>query len=185
MLFPFKGKVLKESNSEKDTLLDYSSITEIPVLPHPGAFSCVRKNHIHEGIDLYCLENENVYSMESGKVVNISIFTGEDVATPWWNTTWCVMVEGFSGVINYGEIKPSKNLYIGQMIEEGVLVGTVTPVLKKGKGRPMNMLHLELYETGTTSHLACWELNTEKPKQLLDSNILLKDFLNKKNKIKF
>lgn len=184
MQFPFKNKKLKENNSEQDTLQDYSEIAEIPVLPHPGAFSCVRKNHIHEGIDLYCSENEEVVAMESGKIVSISIFTGKEVGSSWWNTTWSVMVEGTSGVINYGEIKPLDDLKVGQEITEGQLIGNVIPVLKKDKGRPMNMLHLELYKSGTTKHISGWELNSNQPPNLLDPNILLQPLLNHKKTIK-
>jgi hypothetical protein len=45
MQFPFKNKTLRENKSDQDTLADYSTVAEIPVLPHPGAFSCIRKNH--------------------------------------------------------------------------------------------------------------------------------------------
>ena len=183
MKFPFKNKTLKENNSEQDILKD-CNVTEIPFLPHPGAFSCVRKNHIHEGIDLYCCENEEVVAMEPGKIVSISIFTGAEVNSPWWNTTWSVMIESFSGVINYGEIKPLENLAVGQEVKEGQLIGNVIPVLKKDKGRPMNMLHLELYTHGTTKYLQSWELNFPQPENLLNPNILLQSILNQKKSVK-
>jgi hypothetical protein len=94
------------------------------------------------------------------------------------------MIEGSSGVINYGEIKPLETLAIGQEIKEGDLIGNVIPVLKKDKGRPMNMLHLELYTLGTNTHLLEWKLNFPQPENLLDPNILLQPLLNQKKSIK-
>ena len=180
MKFPFKDKPLTINSSEITFLQDYSNHAELPVLPHPGAFSKVRKNHIHEGIDLYCNKHEAVYAMEIGKIVNINYFTGKEIDSPWWNTTWCVMVEGESGVINYGEIIPDKNIKIGDVVQEGQLIGKVVPVLKKYKGRPMNMLHLELYKQGTKEHLKEWSLSMDKPDNLLDPTILLTPFLSLK-----
>ena len=49
-------------------------------------------------------------------------------------------------VFNYGEIIPSQYVNVGDMVEEGDVLGWVVPVLKKNKGRPMTMLHLEMYE---------------------------------------
>lgn len=184
MKFPFENKILSENNSEAYFLKDYSLETQIPFLPHPGAFGKVRKNHIHEGIDLYCEEKENVYAMEAGEIVNVAFFTGLEIDSSWWNTTWCVMVEGQSGVINYGEIKPCDNLKVGDEILEGQQIGCVIPVLKKDKGRPMNMLHVELYSKGTRQHLKEWTIGMDKPENLLDPSGLLKPFLVKNKKLK-
>lgn len=163
MKLPFKNKQVKINNSEKNCLKNYSLTMEIPMLPHPGAFGKIRKNHIHEGIDLYCEENEPVYAMESGLVVSITSFTGEIAGSPWWNDTWSIMIEGYSGVINYGEIEVDKEINIGQEIREGQLIGKVLRVLKSDKGRPLSMLHLELYEKGVLMPVLGWELNCQKP----------------------
>ena len=127
--------------------------------------------------------------MQSGVIVNIGIFTGKEVNSDWWNTTWFVMIECEYGVINYGEIMPKDGLYTGQEIKEGDLIGKVIPVLKKDKGRPMNMLHIELYEKGTSINIKSWCLDTPKPPHLKDPLVLLAPFLNninnKRNVLKF
>lgn len=155
---------------EKDI---FNKRVDIPIENHPGSFGFVRKNHIHEGIDLYTNFLEPVYSISSGKIIDISQFTGEKVNSPWWNDTWAVLVEHDDFVINYGEIKPSKKLYINQIIKTKTLIGYVVPVLKKDKGRPMNMLHFECYTKDTKKSLSCWQLNTEKPKNLINPTDLL------------
>lgn len=171
--FPLNKKNILTNNSITEFLDDYTENTEIPLLPHPGAFSVVRKNHIHEGIDLYCNYEEKVFSIEKGIIVNIFPFTGEQCNSPWWNNTWAVMVEGESGVFNYGEIKPREDLKIGMPIVEGEEIGHVLQVLTKNKGRPMNMLHLELYTHGTEHSITEWSLNTNKPMNLVDPTPLL------------
>ena len=153
---------------------------EIPTGDHPGAFSSIRKHDIHTGVDLYVShENETVYAIESGRVVNIENFTGPEVNSPWWLSTMSVLVEGNSGVFCYGEIEPVEGLRIGNKICVGQELGFVKPVLKSGKEKPETiknhsryMLHLELYKKGTTESV-WWNLNQQKPKCLLDPTRIL------------
>ncbi len=177
MIFPFKNKKIVINQNEFLTLDDYSKICEIPLLPHPGAFSKERKNHIHEGVDLYCIENEAVFSMQEGEIIKIKQFTGAEVGSPWWNDTQCILIESDVGVINYGEIEVLHNLKEGGYVTEGQLLGHVKTVLKKNKGRPMNMLHLELYDNGTQNSIDGWQLGKEKPKKLKDMTGYLLNFL--------
>lgn len=135
--------------------------------------------HIHEGIDFYCEKGDTVRAMEGGIIVDIKIFTGPLVGSPWWNTTYCILVEGHSGVINYGEIIVDKNLRVGQKVKTGDTLGVVETVLKKNKGRPMNMLHLELYEPGTRSNVAGWSLGESKPLSLIDPTYLFLKFVSR------
>jgi murein DD-endopeptidase MepM/ murein hydrolase activator NlpD len=171
--FPLNKQQILMNNSTTEFLDNYTYYTEIPLLPHPGAFSAVRKNHIHEGIDLYCNHGDDVLAIEEGIVVNIFAFTGKQCGSPWWNDTWAVMIEGRSGVFNYGEIKPNENLKIGNHIQEGQKIGQVVQVLTKDKGRPMNMLHLELYQHGTKQAITEWSLNTDKANELVDPTAIL------------
>ena len=62
MFFPFKNKKIISNSSYLDILDNYELISEIPLLPHPGAFSAIRKNHIHEGIALYPLSLIKFYN---------------------------------------------------------------------------------------------------------------------------
>lgn len=139
--------------------------TGVPLAPHPGAFGVERKNHTHEGVDLYCPEGTLVDAVEEGTVVAVIPFTGA-LATPpspWWHDTWAVLVEGPSGVVVYGEIRPA--VKVGDPIKAGWTIGWVKQVLKEDKGRPMSMLHLELHRSGTRDAYA-WE--DERPESLLD-----------------
>lgn len=189
MKFPINKKNISLSTSPKGFLEDYSTNTEIPLIPHPGSFGVTRKNHIHEGIDLYCNNGEEVIAIEDGIIVNISAFTGEIAGSPWWNNTYCILVEGKTGVFNYGELIPNENLKIGMKIQEGEIIGHITTVLKEDKGRPMNMLHLELYTHGTKNHLNEWSLNTPQIENLLNPTqylieIMLENNLNVVRKFK-
>ena len=148
----------------------------IPEPPHLGAFGAVRKYHRHEGVDLYTAEGTKVYAVEPGIVVAIMAFTGPGADSPWWNDTMCVMVEGASGVINYGEVFPS-NIHVDQKINQGDLIGWVKQVLIKDKGRPMSMLHFELYIHGTKEPVE-WEPYAPQPKELINPTPLLKKALN-------
>jgi phosphopantothenoylcysteine decarboxylase len=134
------------------------TLNAIPINPHPGAFGYKRKNERHTGIDLYCKENhDSVYSVEDGVVVGIEKFTGAHDASPWWEDTWCILIEGPSGVVCYGEIQdPSSNFDVGYTVKQGEYLGCITRVIKKGREHPEitgwmpQMLHLELYPHGTT-----------------------------------
>ena len=182
-MFPLKKENILLNSTETEFLDKYQKATEIPILPHPGAFGKKRKNHQHEGIDLYCEKGDEVLAIEDGVVIKIKKFTGEHVGSNWWNNSWCVLVEGVTGVFNYGEIIPNKEIKEGMEIKEGFLIGHVETVLKKDKGRPMNMLHLELYKHGTTDAINEWSLNMEQPNHLLNPTEIIFKLANiKENK---
>ena len=143
--------------------------TGLPMGDHPGAFGYRRKNHVHEGVDLYCPEGTPVVAVEDGMVAAIIDFTGEhaEPPSPWWHNTKAVLVEGDSGVVVYGEIELAFAYWPGDLIKAGDLIGNVIPVLKKDKGRPMTMLHLELHKHGTKDAYE-WTLDGQRPPSLLD-----------------
>lgn len=144
----------------------------------PGAFGAVRKFDVHTGVDMYCEPGQSVHAIECGEVVGIFDFTGTKTNTLWWHDTRVVMVEGSSGVFAYGEIQERAGLKVGDNIECGDIIGEIVTVLKKDKGRPMTMLHLELYEHKTRQTLS-WELGKEKPSQLLDPTKILLEIKSK------
>jgi len=154
-----------------------------PLLPdEPGQFGSVRVNDTHTGVDLYCELHTEVVAVEDGEVVAIEWFTGQHVATPdgvpatWWNDTQIVLVQGASGVVGYGEMKAL--VAVGDKVAAGQTIGVVDQaVLRSFKGRPMVMLHVELYAQLITdpaspswdpSHTAWWESGAERPEHLLD-----------------
>jgi murein DD-endopeptidase MepM/ murein hydrolase activator NlpD len=143
--------------------------TGIPLNPHPGSFGFERKNHVHEGVDIYCPEHTSVHAVEDGVVVAVVDFTGEKATppSPWWNDTMAVLVEGETGVVVYGEIKPARDYKTGDTLNAGDEIGRVIPVLKKDKGRPMTMLHLELHRHGTRDAFE-WPVGGPCPDSLLD-----------------
>ena len=137
-----------------------------------GQFGAIRRYDIHTGIDLYCNQFDDVFTIESGEVVNVCHFTGPQVGLDWWNNTDAVLIEGKSGVILYGELEPC--VKVGDLVNEGQKIGKILRVLKKDKGLPMDMRHLELYEHGYRGDGEIWKLNESKPKSLRDpSNIIL------------
>jgi hypothetical protein len=161
--FPLQNKRITTTNDSMSFVgKDFACETELPLPPHVGAFGTVRRHHVHEGVDLYALNGEPVYAVEDAVVVNIVQFTGEGVHTPWWHDTWAVMAEGAAGVVCYGEIVPLPSLVTGERLVAGQMVGHVKTVLKKDKGRPMSMLHLELYQHGTIEPISV-EQHIENP----------------------
>ena len=146
---PLPDYQLIASADDQSFLIFGARETALPLPPHQGAFGVQRKHHIHEGVDLYCAQGTAVHAVEDGVIVNILPFTGEKAGSPWWHNTDALMIEGKTGVIVYGEIKPNPHLSLGQSITAGDVLGHVIPVLKQDKGRPHSMLHLELHCHGT------------------------------------
>lgn len=138
--------------------------------PHPGSFGAVRKFDIHTGIDLYCPEGTEVYAIEPGEVISVEDFTGPKAGYPWWFDTQAVLVRGAHGVLLYGEV--TAKVEAGAQVQEGQLLGTVKRVLRNDKGKPLSMLHFELYSPETVKS-GLWHLNTPQPKNLRDPTSLL------------
>ena len=174
------GKFVYDANSNvfvrgkcRESFRDY-----LPKFYEPGAFGAIRRFDIHEGVDIYTYANAPVYAVEDGVVTATYVFTGKKAKCEWWNETWCVKVEGKSGVITYGELsKPT--IEVGEDVLGGVtIVGRVTPVLKPEKYRPdirnhsVAMLHLELRTE--TCHLDGWKLSGQRDRKLLDPTPYLK-----------
>jgi phosphopantothenoylcysteine decarboxylase len=151
----------------------------IPINHHPGAFGFHRSKNHHTGVDLYCKDGEDVFAVEDGIVVKVDIFTGPKLGHDWWEETYAIMVEGASGVVNYGELsKPAKYLTIGEKIRKGQIIGNVKRVLFENKhradipGHSTSMLHLELYQHGTRE-FADWHEPRKNPKLLDPTQHLL------------
>jgi len=147
----------------------------IPIGSHPGSFGARRRKDVHTGVDLYCKEGTPVYAVESGRVVGYEHFTGEVVGSPWWNDTDAVLIEGASGVVCYGEIKPDiVSPKIGNIVRRGSIIGRVIPVVKEGRERPdvpghsRSMLHLELYKHGRSVVSSEWGLDKVIHDYLID-----------------
>lgn len=144
---------------------------------HPGAFGAVREHDIHTGVDLYASEGTPVFAMEPGVVVAIiQDFTGEHAGSPWWNSTSAVMVEDGSGVWLYGEIQPASSLKVGDKVDEADALGYVQTVLKRDKGAPMSMLHVERYKRGCRAPVDVWALGTKQHETLIDPTPMLAAF---------
>jgi len=153
-IFPLPNKnVTISSDLMSFKNIDLNISTEIPIHPHCGSFGFRRKHHTHEGVDLYAIEGSPVIAVEDGTIVNIVPFTGSSINLPWWLDTFAILVEGKSGVVCYGEIYPdyeANGIKIGANIKAGKHLGYVMRVLREDKGRPVSMLHLELYSHGIT-----------------------------------
>jgi len=138
----------------------------LPSLDSENYFGAKRKHDHHTGVDLFCQENEEVYSMYDGVVTSVIEFTGFS-ESPWWNDTQAVMIyhPEIQKTFLYGEvltkIKPGRTVKAGQEI------GRVKTVLKKDKGKPMTMLHMECYK-GLQTKAVWWYHDTECPKNLED-----------------
>ena len=136
---------------------------------YQGDFGAIRKHDMHTGLDVYCEPGQFVVAVEDGNIISIENFTGENAnpPSPWWNDTKAILIEGKSGVVVYGEIKPLDSIKIGDKIKAGKIIGKVITVLKKDKGTPMTMLHIELYKPGT-KETVIWNLGEPQPDSLLN-----------------
>lgn len=136
---------------------------------HPGAFGVERMHHFHEGVDLYTAPHADVFAVELGTVVAIRPFTGAALGHTWWNDTDAIFVHGASGIVVYGELQPM-DVHVGSVVRPGQRIGRVARVLKKDKGRPMDMLHMELRDASHPDALALfdWAKHLPRPAWLLD-----------------
>lgn len=170
-MFPLKKRHILINSKADQFAKSFKDTTEVPIGEHPGSFSYQRKNHIHEGVDLYCESEDEVVAIEYGEVIKIMPFTGEQVGSPWWNETWSILVKHNSFYINYGELTPSNSISVGSILNEGDVLGYIKTVLKKDKGRPMTMLHIEMYDINSPLveiPIKSWNLGQKKPKYLID-----------------
>lgn len=139
-------KITEDSNSFLRINLEKQ--VEIPTKYHFGAFGAMRRFDRHRGVDLYAPAGSKVTAVQSGIVKDIRPWTGTKANCDWWNDTDAISIEGSDGLIVYGEISVNPELKIGDEIKTGDFLGTVLQVLKKDKGRPISMLHLELRKPG-------------------------------------
>lgn len=144
----------------------------LPIGNHPGAFGYIRTNHQHEGVDLYASDGASIHAIRSGRVVDVYQFTGDAVGMPWWHDTWAIAIEDNDGIWVYGEVAVPE-IVIGEEVTVGQLIGHIKQVLKVDKGRPMSMLHLERWKSGSTPHTFIWEIDEPQPAFLLDPTPLL------------
>jgi len=150
--------------------------------PAHGRFGYARKFDVHTGFDIYCSDGEPVFAIEDGIVTKIADFTGTGVNMPWWEDTHAISIEGKSGVILYGEIY-APNLKVGDSVKEGQILANIKRVLKKDKGLPMSMLHIELYKSGYRGDWEVWNLNETQPDWLLNIETILFNIYGKENLI--
>lgn len=120
--------------------------TGLPIGNHVGAYNVKRKFDTHMGVDLYVQDMDDVYSVADGVVIDIFFFTGENVGSYWWNDTMAILVEHNDIRVLYGEV--DSVVQIDQRVVAGQKIGQIVQVLKKDKGRPMKMLHLEAFKDG-------------------------------------
>ena len=188
--------IVRKVNERLRWLFPLHWASGIPINHHPGAFGFHRRRNHHTGIDLYCRDGAVVRAAEDGTVVKIDVFTGPKAGHDWWEETWAVMVEGASGVINYGELKEEpeqayqddhprdggikvRKLRVGQVVKRGDQIGNVKRVLFEDKFRPdipghsTSMLHLELYKHGTRE-FADWHDVTKNPNLMDPTPYLMK-----------
>lgn len=175
LAFPLPGKI-PAWDSEPDGFLAFDLSTHCPVPApgrgHPGAFAHVRRNHTHEGVDLYGLKGDLVVALFGGEIVFNGPFTGRLAGSPWWLPTSAIAVEGSEGVLFHGEIE-AFDLPVGALVEAGQPLGRLARVLRSDKGRPLHMLHLELYEPGVRQSVGIWASGAPRPTALLDPTSLI------------
>jgi hypothetical protein len=139
---------------------------DLPSLESQNCFAAKRKHDYHTGVDLFCEENDEVYSMYDGIVTNVIEFTGYS-ESPWWNDTLAIMIyhPEIQKTFLYGEILTK--IKVGRTVKAGQEIGRVKTVLKKDKGKPMTMLHMECYK-GLQNNAVWWYHDKKCPNNLED-----------------
>lgn len=176
MRFPLDLEAYVTPDDEDVVKRISDNLTQIPIDEHCGAFGVKRKHDVHTGVDLYAPDGAPVYAMQLGTVISVFPFTGQDANCPWWFDTQAVAIEDEDGIWLYGEIEPDVNLAPGQLVFEGQRIGCVRRVLRNDKGRPVSMLHMERYTSGTREFAPVWELNQPQPPSLIDPTVMLAYF---------
>lgn len=172
--FPIYTAEVRLNFSAEPSFAYLDGIHEIPVGDNPGRFGAERRHHTHEGIDIYCREDTEVCACERGMFMGYFPFTGEHAGSPWWEETWAAVVRHDRFYLVYGEIQPERHapgIRIGSslIVNSGQSLGTVKRVLKEDKGRPMSMLHLEMYSLKWNGiDCADWKPGTPQPEHLMD-----------------
>jgi len=115
----------------------------------------------HVGIDLFANFNDPVVACQDGEIVN---FYGFCCGTT--KTSWALIVDHGTVVINYGEVAPDSlrraGLKIGSQVRAGHLIGYIG----KNPGGS-SMLHFETYIPSTRKN-GQWVVNRRRPPELLD-----------------
>lgn len=173
LIFPLAKTPFPTSNSESFKIRSFHEETEIPLRTHVGAFGVTRRNHVHEGVDLYGIAGDPVLAMEAGTVIATLPFTGVAAGSKWWGETSCILVRGASGCLNYGELTVVPGLTEGSVVAAGQVLGHLAQVLLEDKGRPMTMLHLERYCLNASTPVKEWPLEAAQPSTLCDPTTLL------------
>ena len=142
---------------------------------NPSGFASKKKYGYHTGVDIICNVNDIVTSVEDGIVTSITNFSRDYTnKKPWINMTKVILVEGESGLIVYGNIKPKKGLRVGDLLDIGDEIGKVMPVYKKHNKTTTAKckLKIEWYKPGTIKRLS-WRYDGYKPSSLLDPTPML------------
>jgi murein DD-endopeptidase MepM/ murein hydrolase activator NlpD len=166
---PLPLRLISTTDADSFITLPHGT-TGLPLPPHPGAFGAPRSEHVHGGVDLYCAEGTPVVAMEAGEVVAVLPVTGPHAGKPWWLNTWMIMIEGDSGVLAYGGLRPAVSA--GESLAPGEHLGQILSMVRFAGGRPTSLLHLELYAAGTRAPLV-WADVEQRPDAMLDPTPLL------------
>lgn len=159
----------------------------------PGSFWENRGDRFHCGIDIYYPFGSEVFSISSGKVIDIGVFTSEKLVC-YWNKTYFVDVKICDNLFcRYAEMEKI-NVKRNDFLKPGDLIGLVGQVLNKDKvdkNSPkyiqklaklgnISMLHFELYKNNPidindSNYLGGNWFSKDKPECLLDPLVFLKN----------
>lgn len=157
---------------------------KLPLPGDPGSFWEHRGDRNHCGIDIYAPCKSPVLAVDSGRVVEVGIFTSPE-AVPYWNVTYYILLSHGDGLAaKYAELEKAL-AKAGDEVQAGEVIGLVGSVLNpekitkssppyiqllKGNGHS-SMLHFELYRglpLTAGKYLGGNCFNLAKPPNILD-----------------
>ena len=115
----------------------------------------------HVGIDLFANFNDPVCACQDGEIVNFYGFCCGDK-----KTTYALLVQHASVVVNYGEVAPNSLERTGRKVGSQVRAGDVIGFIGRNPGGS-SMLHFETYTRGTRRN-ASWQAGKSRPAELLN-----------------
>ena len=105
---------------------------KIPIKGTPGSFWEDRGDRRHCGIDIYAPKGSDVLSIDTGKVIDVGVFTSPKM-TSYWNLTKYIVIQTQKDLFyKYAELE-DVTVNVGQIVKPGQIIGHVGTVLKLNK----------------------------------------------------
>lgn len=162
---------------------------DVPRFGTSGSFWEDRGDCFHCGIDIYAPVDSEVFSIQSGMVIDLGVFTDPD-DNMYWNKTYYLIIKSPQNVVfKYAELSETL-VQVGDSVSAGQLIGKIAQVINPEEANHTTpyyihelirnnytaMLHLETYIAPITEvrpYKGGNYFGPSKPYSLLDPGLFL------------